>query len=72
MSTKPSAAPQPPRTSEAAEAFRKERAKHGSAQPDTEDELQEGLEDTFPASDPVSYDSAGVAGKPPKDRHSQD
>lgn len=72
MSTRPSAAPQPPRTSEPAEAFRKERARQGSAQPDQEDELQEGLEDTFPASDPVSHDSAGVPGKPPKDRQSQD
>ena len=72
MSTKPAAAPQPPRHSEAADAFRKERARQGSAQPNAEDELQEGLEDTFPASDPVSHDSAGVAGRPPKDRQSRD
>jgi hypothetical protein len=72
MSTKPAAAPQSPRTSEAAEAFRKERARKGSVQSNPEEELQEGLEDTFPASDPVSYDSAGVPGKPPKDRHSRD
>jgi hypothetical protein len=72
MSTKPAAAPQPPRTSEAAEAFRKERARQGSATPDPERELQEGLEDTFPASDPVAHDSAGVPGKPPKERHSEE
>ena len=72
MSMKPAAALQPPRTSEAADAFRKDRARHDSAQPNPEEELQEGLEDTFPASDPVSHDSAGVAGKPPKDRQSQD
>jgi hypothetical protein len=67
MSTKPPAAP--PRTSEPAEAFRKERARQGSSRPNAEEELQEGLEDTFPASDPVAHDSAGVPGKPPKDRH---
>jgi len=71
MSTKPSAAAKP-RTSEAAEAFRKERARDGTAHPDAEQELQEGLEDTFPASDPVSHTSASVAGQPPKDRQSQD
>ncbi len=72
MSDKPAATPQPPHNSEAAEAFRKARAKQGSAHPDNDEELQEGLEDTFPASDPISHDSAGVPGKPPKDRHSQD
>lgn len=43
-----------------------------SERPDAEKELQEGLEDTFPASDPVSHTSASVAGKPPRDRQSQD
>ncbi|RST86332.1 hypothetical protein EJC49_11210 [Aquibium carbonis] len=71
MSTKPAGTEQA-RTSEAAEAFRKERAKEGSARPDPDEELQEGLEDTFPASDPVSHDTASVAGKPPRDRQSRD
>ncbi|MFN3548634.1 MAG: hypothetical protein ACK4U0_14195 [Mesorhizobium sp.] len=71
MSMKPTAVPQQ-RTSEPAEAFRKERAREGSARPDAEQELQEGLEDTFPASDPVSHTSGSVAGKPPKDRQPRD
>ncbi|APH72144.1 hypothetical protein [Aquibium oceanicum] len=68
MSGKPQATPTPPHNSEAAEAFRKERAKKGSARENTEEELQEGLEDTFPASDPVSHETTGVPGKPPVDR----
>lgn len=68
MSDKPAAAPQPPRNSEPADAFRKARARDHSAHEDKNEELEEGLEDTFPASDPVSYESSGVAGKPPKDR----
>lgn len=71
MSTKPANTTQP-RTSEPAEAFRRERAREGSARANVEQELQEGLEDTFPASDPVSQTSASIAGKPPKDRQSQD
>lgn len=68
MSAKPQATPTTPHNSEAAEAFRKERAKKGSARENVEEELQEGLEDTFPASDPVSYETTGVPGKPPADR----
>lgn len=71
MSSKPFGTEQE-RTSEAAAAFRKERAKEGSERRDVEEELQEGLEETFPASDPVSHASASVAGKPPKDRQSRD
>jgi len=31
-----------------------------------EEELEEGLEDSFPASDPVSVVSTGIPGAPPK------
>lgn len=34
----------------------------------TEGELEEGLEDTFPASDPVSVTTSVTAGRPPKER----
>ncbi len=70
MSGKPQAAPTPPRNSEPAEAFRKERARKGSGHENTEEELREGLEDTFPASDPVSNETTGIPGKPPADQKS--
>ena len=58
---------QPKTSSPAAEAFRKERARHGNdVHEDLEKELEEGLEDTFPASDPVSSTSSSVPGKPMK------
>jgi hypothetical protein len=41
-----------------------EHEKHG--QPSPEEELEEGLEDTFPASDPVSITSSAVPGAPAK------
>jgi nicotinate phosphoribosyltransferase len=31
-----------------------------------EEQLDEGLEDTFPASDPVSVTNSGITGPPPK------
>lgn len=34
--------------------------------PDTESELDEGLEDTFPASDPISITDTTIAGAPLK------
>lgn len=33
-----------------------------------EEELQEGLEDTFPASDPVSVTGSSITGAPKKDK----
>ena len=64
MSGKPSAPkPDTPRSSPAADAFRKARAAGGNDLAENlEEELQEGLEDTFPASDPVSAISSSVAG----------
>lgn len=54
------------RKSEAANAFRKERARKSSAK-DGDDELEEGLEDTFPASDPVAPTSSTTSGGPDKE-----
>lgn len=64
MSGKPSALkPDTPRPSPAADAFRKAREAGGNDLAENlEEELQEGLEDTFPASDPVSAISSSVAG----------
>lgn len=60
---------QPRTTSPAADAFRKERAKHGNDLAENlNEELDEGLEDTFPASDPISTISSSVPGKPAKKR----
>ena len=51
------------RSSPAADAFRKARAAGGNDLAENlEEELQEGLEDTFPASDPISAISSSVAG----------
>lgn len=33
-----------------------------------EEQLDEGLEDTFPASDPVSVTNSGITGPPPKQK----
>lgn len=35
-----------------------------------DDELEEGLEDTFPASDPVSVTGSTTSGAPPRDKRS--
>lgn len=51
------------RTSEAARAFERERERKGSLT-DEERQLEEGLEDTFPASDPVAATSPVVPGNP--------
>lgn len=42
----------------------KEETDSGSRQTEEESELQEGLEDTFPASDPVSVTNTSHPGKP--------
>ena len=49
------------RETPATRSLRAERAKADAA-----DELEEGLEDTFPASDPVSATSTTTTGAPPK------
>lgn len=46
--------------SPAVRSLRKEQAKQG--RPSAEKELQEGLEDTFPASDPISVISTTIVG----------
>lgn len=52
-------------SSPAAAAFLKERKRQGNdVHEDLESELAEGLQDTFPASDPVSAISTAVPGKP--------
>ncbi|BCG85979.1 MULTISPECIES: hypothetical protein [unclassified Mesorhizobium] len=39
---------------------------HERREADAEEELEEGLEDTFPASDPVSITSSAIPGAPAK------
>ncbi|WP_157015291.1 hypothetical protein [Mesorhizobium xinjiangense] len=64
MPTQKPATPNRSRTSPAAEAFRKERAARKSTDDKRRDEeLDEGLEDTFPASDPVSVTSTTTMDK---------
>lgn len=53
-----------PSDSPAVRSLRKEQATQGP--PSDEKELLEGLEDTFPASDPISVISTTVAGDPPR------
>lgn len=48
--------------SPAVRSLRKEQS--GQSKPSSERELVEGLEDTFPASDPVSVTSTTIAGQP--------
>ncbi|RUM95683.1 hypothetical protein EET67_21800 [Pseudaminobacter arsenicus] len=50
---------------------RKKRRTEGRAEdPDTlEEQLQEGLEDTFPGSDPVSVTITGIPGRPKERRN---
>lgn len=55
--------------SAAAEAFRKERARHADGPGgNPEARLEEGLEDTFPASDPVAATVSTIPGKPARRR----
>jgi len=56
------ASPAKPRKSAAVRSLEDERAKDAN----TEQELEEGLEDTFPASDPVSVTSSSIPGGPAK------
>ena len=60
-SSKP-ASPAKPRKSAADRSLEHERAKDANS----EQELEEGLEDTFPASDPVSVTSSCIPGGPAK------
>jgi hypothetical protein len=53
-------APKSPRKSAAVRSFEHEQHHEVSA----EDELEEGLEDTFPASDPVSITATAIPGAP--------
>jgi hypothetical protein len=52
------------------EREQKSAAKRGSAKQELDDELEEGLEDTFPASDPIAVISTTTAGKPRKRKKS--
>lgn len=45
-----------------------ERERKKQSKVSTEEELEEGLEDTFPASDPVSVTGSSISGKPAKPR----
>lgn len=55
----------PVRETAATRSFEAERERNAAA----EDELEEGLEDTFPASDPVSATNTVTPGAPPKNQH---
>ncbi|MEO5758148.1 MAG: hypothetical protein ABIQ51_14965 [Mesorhizobium sp.] len=55
-------APKSPRKSAAVRSLEHERHQEVSA----EEELEEGLEDTFPASDPVSITGTAIPGAPAK------
>jgi uncharacterized membrane protein len=55
----------PVRETAATRSFEAERERNAAAG----DELEEGLEDTFPASDPVSATNTVTPGAPPKNQH---
>ncbi|PLP57088.1 hypothetical protein CYK37_22910 [Mesorhizobium loti] len=57
--SKSAASPKPEKT-EAVRSFEHER----HSEHDAEEELEEGLEDTFPASDPVAVTSTSISGAP--------
>jgi hypothetical protein len=46
-----------------------EREQRMRAKKDKEEQLDEGLEDTFPASDPISVTSTTIPGRPKKRTH---
>ena len=51
----------------AVKSLRQEQASHRRKSPEQlEEELEEGLKDTFPASDPVSPTSTAIPGQPKK------
>lgn len=56
----------PEKESPAARSLRAEQARQARVGQDHEDELEEALEDTFPASDPVSLTSSTTSGAPPR------
>lgn len=49
-----------PKKTAAVRSFEQQR----HSEPDSEEKLEEGLEDTFPASDPVSVISTSISGAP--------
>ena len=59
-------------TREMAETAAREELKTMKEREDDEDELDEGLEDTFPASDPVAVTSRGHAGEPGRGKNKHD
>ena len=58
------------RKSAAVKSLERERAaqQHLSPKQELDEELEEALEDTFPASDPISVISSSIPGKPKKKR----
>lgn len=60
------ATPDEPRETPATRSFRAEQARANA-----DEELEEGLEDTFPASDPVSATSTTTTGAPKQRRNGQ-
>jgi hypothetical protein len=56
------------KTTPAVKSLEREKRKQKQDTDLREDELEEGLEDTFPASDPVSVTSSSIPGRPKKPR----
>ena len=57
-------APENARKSAAVKSLEREKRKQKHSADISEEELEEGLEDTFPASDPVSVTSSSIPGGP--------
>jgi len=60
--------PNTPKKSAAVRSLEREQAEADRKGDLAEEELEEGLEDSFPASDPVSVTSPTVSGGPEKDK----
>ncbi|MEP9387955.1 hypothetical protein [Mesorhizobium sp. KR9-304] len=60
--------PNDAKKSPAVKSLEREQSKqpHLSPKQERDEELEEGLEDTFPASDPISVISSSIPGKPKK------
>ena len=58
--------PDDAKKSPAVKSLEREKRKQKQGADKREEELEEGLEDTFPASDPVSVTSSSISGGPKK------
>ncbi len=60
--------PNDAKKSPAVKSLEREKRKQNQDADKREEELEEGLEDTFPASDPVSVTSSSISGGPKKQK----